>query len=133
MKMEQIESRGGWVATLVLYVAWAITAIGTILDALYVREAVMAIASRIQMAQDLAYHNRGGVGIDLTMGFAMTAFDEILIIILGCVAVAVVVSIEYYYRKGRPKGLLYKRIGIVVGIEVAVIVVGIIIRALALL
>jgi hypothetical protein len=131
--MEQSESRGGWLATLALYVAWFVTAIGVIFDALYIREAVMAVASRIQLARDMAWHSSGGIGIDFSMGFAMTAFDEGMLLILGCATVAFVVAIEYYFRKGRPKGLLYKRIGIVVGIEVVIVVASIIIRALTLL
>jgi hypothetical protein len=131
--MEESESRGGWIATLLLYVAWAITALGTIVDVLYFRDAIMSIADRIQLLHDVAYHNAGGLGIDFSAGYFQTTFDLALLIVLGCVAVAFVVAIEYYFRKGRPKGLLYKRIGTVVGIEVGIIVVSIIIRALTLL
>jgi len=131
--MEQIESRGGWKATLALYAAWVVTALGTIVDALYVREAVMAVADRIHLAIDTAYHNAGGVGINFSASYGLTTFDLAMLFVLGCATIGFVVAIEYYFRKGRPKGLLYKRIGIVVGIEVAIIVVGIIIRALTLL
>lgn len=129
--MEYNETRGGWLVSVGQFLVWMATSAGVVVDALYIREAVTAILSAWQVFHTIAYRKSGGVGIDLSAGFALTTFDEILLIILGCGAVAAVVAIDYYFRRGRPKGLLLKRIGIVVGIEMAIVAASIIVRLLA--
>lgn len=126
--MEESNARGGWLATLVQFVAWLVTAIGTIIDALAVREAVLAILAWIQVINAEAYHRAGGIGEDIVTNFGLAAVDNVVLLILACVAVAFTIWIEYYFRKGRPKGLLYKRIGKVVAVEIAVIIAAILIR-----
>ncbi len=124
------ETRGGWPATLALYAAWLVTALGSVIDALAIREAVLAILSWYRVLETAAYHRAGGVGEDIFTGFGLTAVDDVILFFLGCGAVAATVGIEYYYRKGRPKGLLYKRIGKVLGIEIAIIIVAVVVRML---
>jgi hypothetical protein len=126
--MENNQSKGGWIIDIGQYVTWLVTSLVAVVDALYVREAVLAFLSLFQMAQLENFHRNGGVGLDLSTGFAMSAVDDFMLLILGCGTVAAVIIIEYYFRRGRPKGLLLKRIGKVVGIEVAIIAVSIIIR-----
>lgn len=122
-----IENRGGILATLGLYFAWLVTSVGVIIDALYIREAVVAILTTVNAVHSQNFTRSGGIGIDLTFAYSMTFYDELILTILFIAAIAFVIAIEYYFRKGRPKGLLLKRIGIVVGIEVAIIVVSIIV------
>ncbi len=124
--MENAESRWGWLITIGQYFAWLITAIGAVLDALYLRDAFSALLNVLQVIHSTNYTRGGGIGIDFTFAYAMTAYDEVMILILGLAAVAAVIAIEYYFRKGRPKGLLFKRIGLVVGIEIAIVAVSII-------
>ena len=126
--MDDNQTKGGWIVDVVQYVTWLVTSLVVVVDALYVREAVLAGLSLFQMAQTENYHRQGGVGLDLSTGFAISLIDDFMLLILGCAAVAAVIVIEYYFRRGRPKGLLLKRIGTVVGIELAIIVVSIIIR-----
>jgi hypothetical protein len=120
--------KGGWIVDIGQYVTWLVTSLIAVVDALYVREAVLAGLSLFQAAQTENYHRQGGVGLDFSTGFAISVIDDFMLLILGCAAVAAVITIEYYFRRGRPKGLLLKRIGIVVGIELAIIVVSILIR-----
>ncbi len=128
--MEYDASRGGLLVTLGQFAAWVVTAIGAVIDALYVREAILSLLSVVQAIRSADYHRNGGLGLDFQTGFAISAIDDVVMLILGCGAIAAVVAIEYYYRKGRPKGLLLKRIGTVVGIEVAILVISMILRAL---
>jgi len=128
--MEYNETRGGWLVSIGQYIAWLITSLGAIMDALYIREAVLYILSLYQVIQTEAFHKRGGIGLNLQYGFAMSAVDDFLLLILGCGAVVAAVTIEYYFRKGRPKGLLLKRIGVVVGVEIGIIAAMILLQML---
>ena len=126
--MDDNQVKGGWIVDIGQYVTWLVTSLIAVVDALYVREAVLAGLSLFQMAQTENYHSHGGVGLDLSTGFAISLIDDFMLLILGCATIAIVISIEYYFRRGRPKGLLLKRIGKVFGIELAIIVLSIIIR-----
>jgi hypothetical protein len=125
------EPQGGCLVSLGQFFAWFVTSILAVADMLYVREAVTAILSAIQSAKDVAYHAAGGLGLDFSTGFALSLADEIILFILGIATIAAVITIEYYFRKGQPKGLLLKRIGKVVAIEAGIIIVSIIVRAIA--
>ena len=122
-----IENRGGIWATLGLYLAWLITALGVIADALYIREAIVAILTAINAVHSTNFTKAGGIGVDLNFAYSMTFADELILTILFIAAIAFVIAIEYYFRKGRPKGLLLRRIITVVVIEVGIIVVSILI------
>lgn len=118
------ETKGeGCLSTLGHYSAWLITSAGAIIDLLAVRQAILAMLAVFSVISQEAYHARGGVGVDITTQFGITAFDNAMLLILGCVAIGFIIWVEYYFRKGRPLGLLYKRIAKVALIEIAVIVV----------
>ena len=121
--MQDEPSRYDWLISLGQFGAWILTSAGAILDALYIRSAAKGLLQALSIIQNEGYQKGGGIGIDLQFGYALTATEEVLILILGLVALAAVIWIEYYFRKGRPKGLLLKRIGIVVGVEVAIVAV----------
>jgi len=69
--------------------------------------------------------------VDFTTQFGLTAIDNAMLLVLGCAAIGFIIWIEYYFRKGRPLGLLYKRIARVAGIEVAIIVAVVILIEIA--
>jgi hypothetical protein len=120
--MDYNESKGGWLATVALYAAWFVAAAGSIIDALAIREALLALAAIFRVVSTEDYRRKGGVGEDIFTGFGIGAFDTWMILVLACAAIAITIWVEYYFRKGRPKGLLYKRIAKVLGIEVGVVV-----------
>lgn len=126
--MVQNDSQGGWLASLSHYGAWFVGSLLALVDMLAVREAILALLSWYSVAEQSAYHQRGGVGQDIFTQFGISAADNVVLLVLGCGVVATVVIIEAYFRKGRAKGLLYKRIGKVLLIEVLIIVVAIVIR-----
>lgn len=126
--MIENETRGGWVATLSLYAAWAVASIGAILDALFIREMFLALLAWYNVLATDAYHRAGGVGNNLITGFGVSAVDNFILLLLACGAIAATIWIEYYFRKGRPLGLLYKRIGRVFLIELIIVVAALVIR-----
>jgi hypothetical protein len=129
--MEYNESKGGLLATISLYVAWLIAAVGTVVDAIAFREALLSLLSIFRVVSTEAYHRNGGLGEDIFTGFGISALDNVMLLVLGCAAIAVTVWAEYYFRKGRPKGLLYKRIAKVLGIEIGIVVLAVIIIEVA--
>ena len=121
-------SDSGFLATIAYLGAWLLTSIGAILDALYVREAILSVLLAFQVIKSEAFHKAGGLGVDFQTSYLVSTLDLTVIFVLGCVAVAAIIYIEYYFRKGRPLGLLGKRIARVIGIEVVVVVLAILIR-----
>jgi hypothetical protein len=118
--MDQDQNKGGCLVTLVQALAWLVTSVAAVIDMLYIRQGVMAILSGIQVARGLAFHAAGGIGLDFSTDFGVSLVDKLLIFILGIGTIIAVVYIEYYFRKGQPKGLLYKRIGLVAAIEAGI-------------
>lgn len=117
------EKKGeGCLSTLGLYSAWFITSAGAIVDLLAVRQAILAWLAVFSVISAEEYHRRGGVGVDFSTQFGITAFDNAALLVLGCIAIGFIVWVEYYFRKGIPLGQLYKRIAKVALIEIAVIV-----------
>ena len=123
------EHQGGCLVSLGQAFAWLVTSLLAVVDMLYVREAVLTILTAFQTAHDVAFHASGGIGLDFSTGFAISLADNVMLFVLGIATVSAVVGIEYYFRKGQPKGLLLKRIGKVAAIEVGIILVSILIRA----
>ena len=126
--MEESNSQGGWLATLVQLLAWVITTIVAIIDGLAIREAILAILAWVRVINTEAYRRAGGVGDDILTNFGLAAVDNAVLFILACALVAFTIWIEYYFRKGRPKGLLYKRIGKVAAVEIGIIIAALLIR-----
>lgn len=130
--MSDDETKGeGCLSTLGHYGAWLITSAGAIIDLLAVRQAILATLAVFSVISAEAYHRRGGLGTDFTTQFGLTAFDNFALLVLGCVAIGFIIWVEYYFRKGRPLGLLYKRIAKVALIEIAIIAVVVVIIEIA--
>lgn len=128
--MESTESKGGWLTTIMVYIAWAATVAGAVIDALMVREAVLAILAWVKVIKTEAYHQAGGVGQDILTGFGLAAIDYAVVFLLAIIAIGFTIWLEYYFRKGRTLGLLYKRIGKVVAVEIGIIVAAVLIRVI---
>jgi len=123
--MDQDQNKGGCLVTLVQAFAWLVTSVAAVIDMLYIRQAVLAVLSAILSARSLAYHAVGGLGLDFSPDFGVSLVDKVLIFILGIGTIVAAVYIEYYFRKGQPKGLLYKRIGLVAAIEAGIFLISV--------
>ena len=126
--MFETHSGPGWLVDLGQFGAWILTSAGAVVDTLYAVSATQVIFQALKITEYSAYRHRGGIGIDLQFGFTLTALDSLLLLVLACASVAAVIAIEYYFRKGRLKGLLLKRIVKVLGIEAAIIAAAILIQ-----
>ena len=124
------EQKGGCLVSLGQAFAWLVTSLLAVVDMLYVREAFLSILLALQATKEQAYHAAGGLGLDFSTGFAVSLADDVILFILGIATIGAVIEIEYYFRKGQPKGLLLKRIGKVAAIEVGILIVAILIRAI---
>ncbi len=127
------ESKNSLVAAFAQFFAWIIASILTIVDIFAVREALLSILAVFRVFETAAYHRAGGVGQDMITGFGITAFDSVMLLLMSLGVVVAVIWIEYYFRKGRPRGLLYNRIGKVAFYEVAIVIVSVIIRVVMML
>ena len=121
--MKNLLDPDGWVITLIEVVSWLLASAGAILDALYIREAVLNILRALQIVNQDAFRARGNVGIDLKFGFGIEAVNDILLLVAGCAAIAFVVWADYYFRTGIKKGLFWKRLARVFGIEAGILIV----------
>ena len=124
------EHKGGCLVSLGQAFAWLVASLLVVVDMLYVREAFLSILLAFQATKEQAYHAAWGLGLDFSTGFAVSLADDVILFILGIAAIGAVVAIEYYFRKGQPKGLLLKRIGKVAAIEVGIIIISILVRAI---
>ncbi len=124
------ETRAEWLISIGQVLAWLITGAGAILTALFVREAGVDLlawngAQRVQSSREA-----GEVGRALRTNTQIRAADFTIIFILTCLVVWAVIEIDFYFRKGRPKGLLLKRFLTVAGIEVGIIIGTVLLRLL---
>ncbi|MBE0696658.1 MAG: hypothetical protein IH586_07020 [Anaerolineaceae bacterium] len=128
--MEPKETHADWLVSIGQGAAWIITAAGVLLSAIFIREAEQDILAWYGVRHLKVLQEGGEVGKALETNTQLRTIDNFVIFILACLAVWAVVEIEYYFRKGRPKGLLLKRILKVAGIEVGIIIGSVLLRML---
>lgn len=127
--METNPSKYDWLISLGQFAAWMAACAGVIFDALYLREAVLDVLTWLRSRSLAAFRESGGLGPDLLTGFRYTAADMFFIFALAIISVSLMIGIEVYFRRGRPQGLLLKRIGRVAGVEAAVLLGSILVQA----
>jgi len=122
-----MEQKSHWSANIVYLLAWLICSILLIVGLLVVREATVSVMRAIQVRQ-VAASAAGEAGKTLLdTGFTMRAIDTSIIFVGAIVAAGLAIGIEVYFRRGKDQGKLWQRIGLVLGIEVAVILISLII------
>lgn len=123
--MEQKSNRS---ASILYILAWLVCSILVIVDVLSIREASKDILTAAR-ANQIAKSAEGEKGSTLiSTGFKMTAIDQGFLFIGGILAVVLAIAIEYYFRIGNQKGILLKRIGLVVAIQVGVFIICVLIQ-----
>lgn len=129
--MTEPQTVPGWLVTIAQFTAWLVTSLVAVVDALYIREGVLAVLQALQIIDYNNLHKQGFSGLNYQFGFAITAADNVMMLILGIAVVSFTIWVEYYFRKGRPLGQMWKRIGMVLGGEIVLIVVMILIMMAA--
>lgn len=124
------EKKSHWSETILYNLAWLICSLLIIVDILGIREATLDVMTAVQARRIEASAAGEKVATQLESGFTVGAVDQALLFGGGIVAVSLAIAIEYYFRKGKEKGQLFKRIGIVLGIQVAVFLVCVLIQTL---
>ena len=128
--MDIIENdKSTWVTNLIRWVAWMITSAGVIFDGIIAYEAwnrLLTVWQTHATEALLAAHNPTS---DLTFPGKVTYIGQLSgMFVTGCAVVAFAVINEVYLRRGEVKGLLYKRIGIIVAVELAIALVAFLIQ-----
>ena len=123
------KNQGNWSATILYLLSWLICSLLVIADVLMIREASVTTLSTIYAKQVEASASGEKTATQINAGYQLTAIDAGMMFGGGIVAVVLAIAIEYYFRMGQKLGHLLKRIGIVVGIEVAVVVVCVLVLA----
>ncbi|NLG98909.1 MAG: hypothetical protein GX491_16255 [Chloroflexi bacterium] len=109
---------------------WMALSVGVILDIFFIRDAYLDIQSWIRVRNLAAYRARGGTGDDFATAFSLPAIDMMTVLLLCVIAVAAAVFIEYFFRRAKKKGELLKRIGIVAGVEVGIVLLSMLVQVI---
>ena len=128
--MEIKASRPEWLVSIGQGLAWLAASFGVLLSAIFIREFVLEILTWYRTLHLEALQKGGVIAKELETNTRLSAVDFIMIFILTCAAAWAVIDIEYYFRKGRAKGLLLKRILKVAGIEAGIILGSVLLRML---
>ena len=123
-----MDQKSHWSSTLVYFLAWLVCSLLLIIDLLMIREASKSVMFAIQ-ERTVAASAEGEAGQTLIdIGFTMRAVDTGLIFVGAIVAAGLAIGIEVYFRRGKEQGKLWQRIGLVFGIEVAIIFISVLIQ-----
>ena len=117
-----------WWKTLIQYLSWAVASLLAILDALMLREALISFLTWNQVRIQQAQRAQGLIPEKIQSGFTTEAIAQGALFVLGIVVVGLVIWIEYYFRKGAAIGKLFKRIGIVIGVEVGLVALSVVLQ-----
>ncbi len=126
MTTQQIDD---WKDTLLYVVAWLASTVLFVIVLVIFRGLVMDLMTWISLSWE-ALNPQGWHAVSLSYRWIQEFIDRAMLLILGCIAIAAMVAIEYYYRRGAQQGTLVKHIARVVGAELAVGTLGLALSAL---
>jgi len=97
----------GWQRTLCYVVAWLASILLIFADLMAIRYVLLDLMAWMAIS-----------------GWTIEFVDRGMLLVLGCIGLALAVAFEYYFREGSVRRLLLRRVVKVLGIELAVFVVG---------
>jgi hypothetical protein len=109
-----VETKPNWRLTLLRFIAWVAAGIGVFLNIFLIREAVLDLVTWWVVREAEAIRAQGDIA-PVRLGFITESVDRFLIIFMAVLSVALIVWIEYYFRIGQRKGILFRRITIIMG------------------
>ncbi len=109
-----------WKISTLRWFAWLILCLGMAFEIFVARNTGLAVFNRV-LAEQVIQRQNAGQSADTTRMESFINFDQLLLIfIVGIIAVSLTVLLDYYLRAGERNGRLFKRIGLVTGIELGV-------------
>lgn len=119
----------GWLVAVGQNLAWLAASAGAIINAIYIREAVLEFLVWYRDRYLQGEHEPGSLGLRrLQTSSQVTLVDFLTIFVAAIVVGGVIVWLEYYFRRGRQNGVLLKRVMVVAAVEVSIVVTSILIR-----
>lgn len=97
----------GWKETLAYLVAWLVSVALLLADLMSVRYVLLAVIAWLRPDR-----------------WTYDFWNRVLLLVLACAGIALAITFEYYFRRGSERGLLGKRVLRVMGIQVAIAVLG---------
>ena len=107
-----------WLSQLFPWLAWLFSSALTLLSAAILRTTVVAIAGAIK--RSVAARSAPEAGRILR--WSVAAVDNFAIFGLAALGLGAVLAFEYIYRKAHEQGKLWKRFGLVTGVQAALLV-----------
>jgi hypothetical protein len=109
-----------WKISTVRWVAWLILCLGIAINIFMIRDAGIAVFSRV-LAEQTIQQQDAGYSVDISQVDNYINFGQLMLALIVCIiAIALVVMLDYYLRAGQEKGRLIKRIGLVAVIELGI-------------
>jgi hypothetical protein len=102
-----------------LYLAWIISSMLTVLDCIALRMVAGELAALIADTVPMERQAERGWFLYQTL----PAVDKFAIAILGLAALASVLAFDYIYRAARKQGVLGKRFGVITAVQVGILAV----------
>jgi hypothetical protein len=117
-----------WSSSILYSLAWLVCCLLVIVDILVIREASLDILTAIQVQQIAQAPEGQATSVRFELGSIIQAVDQGLLFFGGIVAIVLAIGLEYYFRMGQKQGKLVRRVALVIGIQVAIFVVGVLIQ-----
>ena len=109
-----------WKISLLRWMAWVALCLGMAFEIFTIRNVGIAVVNRV-LAEQVIQQQNAGQPVDIGQMERFGNFDQLIFIfIVGIIVVIMTVVLDYYLRAGEKKGRLFRRIGLVAGIEVGV-------------
>jgi hypothetical protein len=109
-----------WKISTLRWTAWLILCLGMAFEIFIVSNAGTTAAIRVLAEQAIRQQNAGQSADTAQMESDIYSASLCWVFILGIIAVALSVALDYYLRAGEKNGHLFRRIGLAAGIELSV-------------
>jgi len=109
-----------WKISTLRWTAWLILCLGMATEIFIIRDAALSVFNRV-LAEQVIHQQNAGQPADIDQMENYITFSQfVLVFVVGIIAVALTVALDYYLRAGEKNGRLFRRIGVAAGIELGV-------------
>jgi len=117
-----------WKISTLRWIAWLILCLGMAFGIFTIHNAGLAVVNRV-LAEQVIHQQNAGQSAYIAQVENFSDFGSlVLLFIIGIIMVALVVALDYYLRAGQKNGRLFRRIGLIAGIELGVYALAILIQ-----